>query len=542
MNLTRVWLSGLAAMLAWVPSAGTMLAWSSQERPEPPAPPSKTPLVLVTISKETTYITQPLRKDGYVDYLAALNQRCSKGVTPENNAAVPFLNAMWPADISPRHRGEYCQMLGIRPPPEKGGYYVALHEYAKVLKAAESPAAEARKEGRDILGEQFTQATRRPWSKKEFPILAGWLAANEGPLALVVAASRRPRRYDPLISGDGSVIAVLLPILQRYRDAARALTARATLRVQAGKVDEAWEDLLACHRLARLAGQGPLSVEALVAITVDGMACAGDRALLEYARLDPAQIGRIRADLHKLRPVPRMVDKIDVAERFMYLDCVRTVAQGGLSSVSGLTGGEPKTVIASLRDAAASNAVDWDLILRMGNSWYDGAADALRKPTRGERQAAAGKIAKEIDRQMKEARDWKSLALDTILDRRGGVSRRVGLALIAVVSPATGAAGEAEDRGTMLFGVTRLGFALAAYRADHGACPAKLADLVPKYAAEVPKDIFAAADLHYKLEGSGCLVYSVGTNGKDDGGRGYADRKEGEDWDDLAVRLPAAGK
>ena len=34
--------------------------------------PSK-PRVLVTISKETTYITGPLRKDGYVDYVAALN-------------------------------------------------------------------------------------------------------------------------------------------------------------------------------------------------------------------------------------------------------------------------------------------------------------------------------------------------------------------------------------------------------------------------------------------------------------------------------------
>ena len=54
---------------------------------------------------------------------------------------------------------------------------------------------------------------KRPWSKKEFPILAGWLAANEKPLALLVAASKRPRRYDPLISEDGSVIAVLLPAM-----------------------------------------------------------------------------------------------------------------------------------------------------------------------------------------------------------------------------------------------------------------------------------------------------------------------------------------
>ena len=38
-------------------------------------PPSQKRRVPFTISKETTYITEPLREDGYVDYVAALNQR-----------------------------------------------------------------------------------------------------------------------------------------------------------------------------------------------------------------------------------------------------------------------------------------------------------------------------------------------------------------------------------------------------------------------------------------------------------------------------------
>jgi hypothetical protein len=92
----------------------------------------------------------------------------------------------------------------------------------------------------------------------------------------------------------------------------------------------------------------------------------------------------------------------------------------------------------------------------------------------------------------------------------------------------------------MQFELIRLAFALAAYRADHGAYPAKLADLAPKYVAEVPKDIFNASELHYRQEGGGYLLYSVGVNGKDDGGKGYDDRKKGEDWDDLAVRVPPA--
>src|SRR5690606_37492159 len=49
-----------------------------------PDPPKQT---RITIGKETTFITEPLRPDGYPHYLAALNRRMSEGVTPENNAA-----------------------------------------------------------------------------------------------------------------------------------------------------------------------------------------------------------------------------------------------------------------------------------------------------------------------------------------------------------------------------------------------------------------------------------------------------------------------
>ncbi len=63
---------------------------------------------------------------------------------------------------------------------------------------------------------------KRPWSQQEFPVLAEWLAANETPLTLVVEASNRPRRYDPLCCGEKiPLLVVPLPAIQRYRDVAR---------------------------------------------------------------------------------------------------------------------------------------------------------------------------------------------------------------------------------------------------------------------------------------------------------------------------------
>jgi hypothetical protein len=83
---------------------------------------------------------------------------------------------------------------------------------------------------------------------------------------------------------------------------------------------------------------------------------------------------------------------------------------------------------------------------------------------------------------------------------------------------------------------------LAAYRADQGAYPATLADLVPKYVAEIPRDVFNGAGLHYQANGGGYLMYSVGGNGKDDGGKTMYDREKSKnpgDWDDIAVRMSA---
>jgi hypothetical protein len=67
-----------------------------------------------------------------------------------------------------------------------------------------------------------------------------------------------------------------------------------------------------------------------------------------------------------------------------------------------------------------------------------------------------------------------------------------------------------------LFAVT---LALRAYRVEHGVYPAKLTDLVPGYFGRLPEDPFAQhGPLQYKRTGGGCLLYSVGPDGRDDGG------------------------
>jgi len=63
-------------------------------------------------------------------------------------------------------------------------------------------------------------------------------------------------------------------------------------------------------------------------------------------------------------------------------------------------------------------------------------------------------------------------------------------------------------------------FALRAYQLDHGAYPATLSVLVPGYLKAVPADPFAlSGPFRYRRIGTKYLLYSIGPDGKDNGGK-----------------------
>jgi hypothetical protein len=80
------------------------------------------------ISPETTYVTEPADKDGYIDYVTALNQRLSQGVSPEKNANVLIWQAIGPPEYLDMP-AEYFQWLWVEPPPKKGQYWIDWREF-----------------------------------------------------------------------------------------------------------------------------------------------------------------------------------------------------------------------------------------------------------------------------------------------------------------------------------------------------------------------------------------------------------------------------
>ena len=510
-----------------------------------------TPRPKITVSKQTTYVTGPLRPDGDVDYVAAINERYSQGVTVENNAAVLLCRALGPGQFEhPETRSQFFRRLGIAEPPREGHYLKAVREFLAGRKGWKSPFGDTEGDRRLITEteKQLDVAQRRPWSKEEFPLLAECLGANEEPLRLVVEASRQPKFFAPVAGDSRGFVSLLEPISgMRTRDAARLLVARAMLRLHEGKTDEAWQDLLACHRLARLMARGPFLISRIMASGIVVWVFRADAALAQYGKLTAERARRFQADLQQLPATSAMTELLDAGERMYELDllCLLANSQGDLPEWMGLMHGKP------WRDAlgklVADPRVDWDDVLRENNAGTDQIIEAFRLPTYARQKMALKNFDDQREAEGRGASDPAAVAKTLAASSsRKAVTRHL---IKLLFLPSGFGSGENIDplRASRLR-LAELAFALAGYRSDHGRYPPSLKDLSPAYIAEIPKDPFTGEDSHYRTPGAGYLLYSVGPNGRDDGGRNTAD--DGDKWlhetdaskipdyDDIAIRTP----
>lgn len=456
-----------------------------------------------TLGRKTTRIMEPLLPDGRPDYVTALDQAMSKGVTPENNVLVGMLevlgtgNAMIPGKI----HDEALKRLGIN--EEKTASFQNLKEYLKTQGKEDDAEID------NLKG----QLSKQPWDPEEYELFAQWLTENNAALDQMVQFSLRDHYYWPLIAttDKAAMISVLLPSLGSCRELANALTIRAMLRLQQGKIAESQADLLAVHRLGRLVSQGTTLIERLVAISMESLAARGDAQLAEF--VTPAQAKAYLAELDKLPPMGNMAQAVDVAERYMGLDAVLSVSKYGLGCISEGSGGpeSPNTHMNVLIPG-----IDWNSILLKFNGFYDRMVAVMNLPTYAERKAAT----KTWEDKLQANSNNFIWNLDP--------TEKVGNMLLNILMPSLSRARVMSDRGQEEGELSKVAFGLAAYHGDKGSFPEKLEDLAPAYLKQIPLDIFADAPLKYHREGEGYLLYSVGPNQQDDGGNGVTDYNKGD--------------
>jgi hypothetical protein len=476
-----------------------------------------------------TNLTGRIEADGHTNFVANLNEQLSKGVTAENNSNVALWRAFGPSAIGEKPSPGYFEKLGIPAPPATGGYYVGLKQYAERTTGAGTGEA---------AFNTMAAFTKRPWTAADNPTLNGWLQANEKPLAVIREGVKLPHYYNPMIpeqgeKGSKGLLTTRLPGVQACREVAAAFACRAMLFLGQNKLEEAWQDLLACHRLGRLVGRGGCLIEGLVGAAIEAIACQGEIAYLDRATLDAKAVERCLRDLSGLPPMAPIADKIDLGERSMFLDIVTLTSKQGLGFLQNFAG-EGK-----IHDGLADlilDGVDWIPAIENANKWFDRLVDCARESTRAGRVRKLTEFRTDVLALKAKATDFDRVAKMFREKNYSGKAKgeAIGDILISLMLPAADKVIDAGDRTQQTFDTVIVGYACAWYQRFNNKYPAKLADLAPTYLQQVPKDMFTGNDLIYKPDANGFLLYSVGVNGRDDGGRSYTDQPAG---DDIVVRI-----
>jgi hypothetical protein len=267
-------------------------------------------------------------------------------------------------------------------------------------------------------------------------------------------------------------------------------------------------------------------MDVLVAHAVDAVACHGDAALLGCLGLTPEQARLYLADLTALPPLPSFAEAIDVAERFRTIDEIQAMVRGGEHARDW-----DLEALGALHNAA----IDWSLVLRRTNEYCDNIVAALRLTRYADRAARLQEIELEFDAEEAQLGPLRPIWSALLLSGRESVSRKFALKWLDESMGAPSSLCALEACAVARLQLSRLGFALAAYHADHGAFPESLGALVPENLSAAPLDPYTDLPFVYERNDDGYRLYSVGENMLDDGGRTFDSEPRG---DDILIEVP----
>ncbi len=511
----------------------------------------------VVVSRQTTHLTTPLAADGLPDYAAYLLEQGREGVTPENNGAIPFLRAMWPAELQAEHRAPLCRHLGMEMPAAPGIADFGLEgEFGRLvlawveeqLAAGQEQGAELEEEAelgggeeewdegptaKDLAWMLPEHARSQPWRRSELPPLADWIDRHAAEYELLHAAAARPKFYCPspslLVTPNESLVSIMLSTVQAMRTAGNCLSLRGFLYLGEGDVAGAWRECEAIYRFSQHTSH-EIMVSELVGIALGSVADRLALAILDSDRLTPELAREILAFQQSRSPRDTMVLAIDEGERLMFVTSVLQLAgEREAATIDEFVGSD----MGPLKHVS----VNWNVVLERGNAWYDRLVAATKLEDWSARRAAYREMESELDAW----RDSMLTKLAAAVVSRSARSDAMAHLLMAIFTPALSAAMEAEDRANTHLLLHQVAAALAVHRLERGAYPEQLDELVPGLLKTVPIDPYGRPLVYRRTDQEGYLLYSLGVNGVDDRGSSdmmgcYEGYTISEEPEEVAVR------
>ncbi len=340
----------------------------------------------------------------------------------------------------------------------------------------------------------------KKWTAAERETVQKRLEENAACLDKFCAAARKADCYFEMKSESGRILDVPLPELAPLRGIARWLVVRAKLRLLGGDTDRALDDLECVLRAGRHLQTQPVLLQYLVGVAIDALACD---ALLDAPGLSPKPMDCEHA-LQRLKDAdlaPRRMARQVIVEKL----CAWDNAQRYLRDTDGDGRYETLALPKELADALQSPgkldlAQTFDETIREIGDYFDRARKAVAAEDYAQAKPVLQTLAKEL------------------ADKKGS--------LLSIVAPSLGPAVVIQNRVIAQYRGARIVLRLHAYRAKQGHWPADLKEALSGEPPETATDPFSGQPFVYRVKDDAPVLYSVGENGKDDGGEAF--RKDGK--------------
>jgi len=341
----------------------------------------------------------------------------------------------------------------------------------------------------DELSDKLTDKTITPDELAELKELIDQDVVANALWSIEQGTQRRLCRFDLDYEAGPDILLLHLGELRQF---ARILGVKARIEAQAGRPNRAWDTVLVQLRLADAVRTEPVLISQLVRLAIARLSCGTIRELCEIGLPSGQQSTDIENSFKSFGDVGPLVLAVD-GDRLLFGEWAFNLSRRELFKQGGFL---------------SESSPDLRTVLGI-----------CFKPTFLAYHTSYLRIMHKAARRMEQCYSPETGALEEIDDREiRGLAREL--------VPAMGRVKEVHAKMQADIRITRSGLALLRSKADGGKFPQTLAGFEP----DDVRDPFSGEPLIYRSGAEGFVLYSVGPDGKDNGGRPKQDRQE-TDWD-----------
>ncbi|NIP25187.1 MAG: hypothetical protein GWN67_12710 [Phycisphaerae bacterium] len=341
-----------------------------------------------------------------------------------------------------------------------------------------------------IIGEsQLLPLRTEPLAMESQALITEYLADNKEALGLLHKGAAIEHSRYPVDLSKG--FETLMPDLSDIRHGARLLALEAVLHAENGKPGSAARSIKSTFGLARSLSKEPILISQLVRIACQALAVSILEHIVNRTEFTDEQLADLSQTLVNAEDPSAMI-RAFTGERCSVVGVMKM----------------PASQIPPLLDMASNRPHPLG-VLAIWLYRFAGLADmdaAIYLDLMGDYIKAI----QLPPQQRKEAAD----AVDARFDKTSRIHM-----LVHILMPALSRVTTLDLRSISQVRAAHVGLTVERYRLATGKLPDTLAELTPTYLDAVVKDPFDGKDLRYKKLETGFVVYSIGEDGNDDGGK-----------------------